>query len=79
MIRRKLVQQKAILSVDRLDYTKGIAKRLMAYDLFLERNPEWRQKVTMLLLVVPSRIGVDKYQDMRREIDELVEGSTAFC
>jgi len=72
MIRRKLVQQKAILSVDRLDYTKGIAKRLLAYDLFLERHPEWRQKVIMLLLVVPSRIGVDKYQDMRREIDELV-------
>ena len=71
-IRRKLVQQKAILSVDRLDYTKGIAKRLIAYDLFLERHPEWRQKVTMLLLVVPSRIGVDKYQEMRREIDELV-------
>jgi len=71
-IRRKLVQQKAILSVDRLDYTKGIAKRLMAYDLFLERHPEWHKRVTMLLLVVPSRIGVDKYQDMRSEIDELV-------
>ena len=71
-IRRKLVQQKAILSVDRLDYSKGIAKRLRAYELFLERYPEWRQKVILLLLVVPSRIGVDRYQDMRREIDELV-------
>ena len=72
LIRRKLVQQKAILSVDRLDYTKGIAKRLRAYELFLERHPEWHQEVIMLLLVVPSRIGVDRYQDMRREIDELV-------
>ncbi len=71
-IRRKLVQQKAILSVDRLDYTKGIAKRLRAYELFLERHPEWHQNVILLLLVVPSRIGVDKYQDMRSEIDELV-------
>lgn len=71
-IRRKLGQQKAILSVDRLDYTKGIAKRLRAYELFLEQNPQWRQKVILLLLVVPSRIGVDKYQDMRSEIDELV-------
>ena len=72
LIRRKLVQQKAILSVDRLDYTKGIAKRLRAYELFLEQHPEWHQEVIMLLLVVPSRIGVDRYQDMRREIDELV-------
>ena len=72
LIRRKLVQQKAILSVDRLDYTKGIAKRLRAYEVFLERHPEWRQEVILLLLVVPSRIGVDRYQDMRREIDELV-------
>ncbi|NMC32126.1 MAG: bifunctional alpha,alpha-trehalose-phosphate synthase (UDP-forming)/trehalose-phosphatase [Veillonellaceae bacterium] len=72
LIRRKLVQQKAILSVDRLDYTKGIAKRLRAYELFLERHSEWHQEVIMLLLVVPSRIGVDRYQDMRREIDELV-------
>jgi trehalose 6-phosphate synthase/phosphatase len=72
LIRRKLVQQKAILSVDRLDYTKGIAKRLRAYELFLERHAEWHQEVIMLLLVVPSRIGVDRYQDMRREIDELV-------
>ena len=72
LIRRKLVRQKAILSVDRLDYTKGIAKRLRAYELFLERHTEWHQKIIMLLLVVPSRIGVDRYQDMRREIDELV-------
>lgn len=72
VIRRKLVRQKAVLSVDRLDYTKGIAKRLLAYELFLERHPEWHNKVVMLLLVVPSRIGVDRYQDMRREIDELV-------
>ncbi len=72
IIRRKLGQQKAILSVDRLDYTKGIAKRLRAYELFLERQPEWHKKVILLLLVVPSRIGVDRYQDMRREIDELV-------
>lgn len=72
LIRRKLVPQKAILSVDRLDYTKGIAKRLRAYERFLELHPEWHQNVILLLLVVPSRIGVDRYQDMRREIDELV-------
>lgn len=72
VIRRKLVTQKAILSVDRLDYTKGIAKRLRAYEMFLKRHPEWQQKVVLLLVVVPSRIGVDKYQDMRSEIDELV-------
>jgi trehalose 6-phosphate synthase/phosphatase len=63
---------KLVLSVDRLDYTKAIIKRLQAYELFLERNPQWRGKVVLLLVVVPSRIGVEHYQQMKRQIDELV-------
>lgn len=64
--------QKSILSVDRLDYSKGIAHRLQAFELFLEQNPKWQGKVSLLLVVVPSRIGVEHYQRMKREIDELV-------
>jgi len=63
---------KLVLSVDRLDYTKAIIKRLQAYELFLERNPQWHGKVVLLLVVVPSRIGVEHYQQMKRQIDELV-------
>ncbi|MBM4025538.1 MAG: bifunctional alpha,alpha-trehalose-phosphate synthase (UDP-forming)/trehalose-phosphatase [Planctomycetes bacterium] len=63
---------KMILSVDRLDYTKGILNRLQGYELFLEQNPHWRKKAVLVLVVVPSRIGVDQYQEIKRQIDELV-------
>jgi trehalose 6-phosphate synthase/phosphatase len=63
---------KVVLSVDRLDYTKGILNRLQGYELFLERNPRWQKKVVLVLVVVPSRIGVEQYQEIKRQIDELV-------
>ena len=71
-LRRTLGNKQLILSVDRLDYSKGIAHRLNGYELFLEQNPDWHEKVVLLLVVVPSRIGVHRYQLMKREIDELV-------
>jgi len=52
-IRRKIGDRKIILSIDRLDYTKGIAQRLEAFDLFLEKNPQYKDKVTLILVVVP--------------------------
>ncbi len=64
--------RKIILSVDRLDYTKGIPQRLEAFELFLERNPRWREKVTFILLAVPSRTAVSTYAHLKREVDELV-------
>ncbi len=69
---KKLAGQKIILSIDRLDYSKGIINRLKGYDLFLEKNPEWRKKVILMLIVVPSRVGVEHYQQMKRQIDEIV-------
>ncbi|MBU2614218.1 MAG: bifunctional alpha,alpha-trehalose-phosphate synthase (UDP-forming)/trehalose-phosphatase [Elusimicrobia bacterium] len=63
---------KTILSVDRLDYTKGILNRLEGYELFLENNPQWHKKVLMLLVVVPSRIGIDNYQKMKAKLDAYV-------
>jgi len=63
---------KTILSVDRLDYTKGILNRLEGYELFLEKNPNWHKKVAMLLIVVPSRIGVESYAKTKNKIDEIV-------
>lgn len=76
----KEVLQKAegtslILSVDRLDYTKGIPGRIRSYSEFLRRNPKYREKVTMILIVAPSRTEVETYSELLREIEELV-GST---
>ena len=64
--------RKAILSIDRLDYTKGIANRILAYRAFLEANPDWRDRVVLLVVVVPSCTGVVDYQRMKSRIDELV-------
>ena len=61
-----------ILSIDRLDYTKGIPERILAFDRFLERYPEYREKVRLQLIVAPSREAVDSYDELRREVNELV-------
>jgi len=70
--KKTLGNTKIIISVDRLDYTKGIINRLNGFSLFLEKNPAWHKKVSLLLIVVPSRIGVKCYQEMKKSIDELI-------
>ena len=71
-LKETLTGVQLILSVDRLDYTKGISNRLEGYELFLESNPEYHGKVALLMVVVPSRIGVVQYDLMKRQIEELV-------
>ncbi len=73
-LQHKLIGQKILFSVDRLDYTKGIQNRLRAYELFLEENPEYRGKVVFILVIVPSRDTITKYAERKRSIDELVSG-----
>ena len=63
---------KLILSIDRLDYTKGIAKRLYAFEYFLNKHPEYKEKVRLIILAVPSRSNVPQYQLLKKEVDELV-------
>ncbi len=71
-LRAKFQGQKVIFSVDRLDYTKGILNRLLGYDLFLKRHPEWHGKVVFIASVAPSRIGVHDYKIMKQEVEEAV-------
>ena len=70
--RSNLIAEKIILSIDRLDYSKGIPQRLQAFELFLEKYPEFHEKVTLVMLVVPSRDAVDQYKELKEEIDEFV-------
>jgi len=63
---------KFFLSIDRLDYSKGIAKRLNAYEYFLNKYPEYKEKVRLIILAVPSRSNVPQYKLLKKEIDELV-------
>jgi trehalose 6-phosphate synthase/phosphatase len=65
-------ETKFILSIDRLDYSKGLINRLEAFEYFLQEYPQYRDKVTLVLLAVPSRVGVEQYQQMKSEVDEVV-------
>jgi len=71
-IRKKVGNRKIIISIDRLDYTKGIIERLEAFDLFLSQNPQYKEKVTLILLAVPSRTGVEDYMELRKQLEGLV-------
>ena len=61
--------RKLIISVDRLDYSKGIVNRLEAFASFLERNPKYLGKVSLVVVAVPSRIDVDAYKQLRDTIE----------
>jgi trehalose 6-phosphate synthase/phosphatase len=61
-----------LLGIDRLDYTKGIPRRLLAYEQLLREHPELRGKVRFVQVAVPSRQDVGAYQDFRRQADELI-------
>ena len=63
---------KLILSIDRLDYTKGVVNRLKAFEIFLEKNPSYLEDVRMVMLCVPSRSHVPQYKKLKRDTDEIV-------
>ncbi len=71
-IRDKVGDRKVVLSVDRLDYTKGIPERLEAFGRFLASNPEYEDKVTMIMVAVPSRTRVEHYVQLKSRVDQLV-------
>lgn len=64
--------RKVVLSIDRLDYTKGVPERLRAYDEFLDRYPEWRNNVSLICVAVPSRTRVEEYVTLKEEVERLV-------
>jgi len=65
-------EEKVVLGVDRLDYTKGIPERMRAFERLLELHPEHRERVVLLQLAVPSRAQVAEYRQLKQEIDGLV-------
>lgn len=71
-LRERYQDQKILLSVDRLDYSKGIMKRLEAYERFLCEHPEFIKKVAMIIVAVPSRTEVDTYKQLRDDIEQAV-------
>nr|GEX57736.1 alpha,alpha-trehalose-phosphate synthase [UDP-forming] 1-like [Tanacetum cinerariifolium] len=64
--------RKVMLGVDRLDMIKGIPQKLLAFEKFLEDNPNWRDKVVMLQIAVPTRTDVPEYQKLTCQVHEIV-------
>ena len=64
--------EQIILNIDRLDYSKALPQRLKAFDLFLTKYPSYRRKVSMLVILVPSRDSVGRYRLLKEEIDRIV-------
>ncbi len=64
--------RRILLGVDRLDYTKGIVERLLAYARFLEADARRRERFVFVQVAVPSRSDVPAYRKLQREVAELV-------
>jgi trehalose 6-phosphate synthase/phosphatase len=71
-LRRALRAEVVVLGVDRLDYAKGIPERLLGFERFLERHPEWRRRVALLQIAVPTQFHVAGFREMKRQVDENV-------
>jgi trehalose 6-phosphate synthase/phosphatase len=71
-LRKNSAGRRLILGIDRLDYTKGIVRRLLAFERLLEGDPTLHERVQLLQIAVPSRESIDSYADLRREANELV-------
>lgn len=71
-IRAEAPGRKIIVGIDRLDYTKGILRRLLAIERLFVADPSLAESVRVIQVTVPSREGVEAYAGLRRRIDELV-------
>jgi trehalose 6-phosphate synthase/phosphatase len=71
-LRRRFAGRRILLAVDRLDYTKGIPERLRTFRRLLERRKDFRGRVVLVQIAVPSRERIPPYQELRHEVNELV-------
>lgn len=67
-----LGDHRLIVSVDRLDYTKGIPERLYAIDCFFDKYPSYRERVVFVQLCAPSRTRIPRYQRLNADVEHLV-------
>jgi trehalose 6-phosphate synthase/phosphatase len=61
-----------LVGIDRLDYSKGIPRRLMALKRLFVKYPQWRERVRLVQVAIPTRDRVDAYRGFRREVSSLV-------
>jgi trehalose 6-phosphate synthase len=68
-LRKTLTGDKLIVSVDRLDYSKGLLERFRSFENLLERFPAERQRVSFMQIAPPTRSDVHAYQNIRDQLE----------
>ncbi|CAA0815895.1 Alpha-alpha-trehalose-phosphate synthase [Striga hermonthica] len=71
-LKARFAGRKVMLGVDRLDMIKGIPQKILAFEKFLEENPDWHDKVVLLQIAVPTRTDVAEYQKLTSQVHEIV-------
>ncbi|MDY7226729.1 bifunctional alpha,alpha-trehalose-phosphate synthase (UDP-forming)/trehalose-phosphatase [Hyalangium rubrum] len=72
VLKERSAGQRLLVGIDRLDYTKGIPRRMLALQRVLERQPALRGRLRLIQVAVPSRTQVEDYAAYRDKVDELV-------
>ncbi|WP_417669699.1 alpha,alpha-trehalose-phosphate synthase (UDP-forming) [Roseibium sp.] len=62
---------KLVIGADRLDYSKGLPQRFLAFDHLLETRDEWRGRINYLQIASPTREDVQAYREIREELEQL--------
>ncbi len=71
-MRKELNVEYIGLSVDRLDYTKGLKEKFLSIDRFFDKYPSFRGKMSFIQIAVPSRTKIHEYSELKKEIDQLI-------
>jgi len=71
-LRHRFGKRRVLVGVDRLDYTKGIVERLRAIELLLERRREFRGRLAVVQVAIPSRGDIREYRELRAEVEQTV-------
>ncbi len=64
--------EKLIISIDKLDYTKGIPQRIRAFERFLQTYPEYQGKISIIVQAIPSGETSESFFNLKSKVDELV-------
>ncbi|EFA84249.1 glycosyltransferase [Heterostelium album PN500] len=71
-LKKSFEGMKVIIGIDRLDYIKGLPQKLQAMERLFQKYPEWKGKIVLIQVAVPSRQDVEEYQRLKKDVEELV-------
>ncbi|GAM25042.1 hypothetical protein SAMD00019534_082170 [Acytostelium subglobosum LB1] len=71
-LKKNFKGKKIIIGIDRLDYIKGLPNKLQAMECLFQKYPQWKDKLVLIQVAVPSRQDVEEYQKLKQNVEELV-------